>query len=86
MTDDEKREYIRAEIEQAVMTDEQGMSEDTAWWRWPEDRLAGRVPWFVVLRHALVMPVLLPAFALCFFAIACGWGISDARRWWRDSF
>jgi hypothetical protein len=49
-------------------------------WRWPEDKEEGSVPWWVILRRAVVFPFLFSSFALTLFFLFCAFGKADWSR------
>lgn len=55
------------------------------WYRWPEDKRSGIVPWFVILRRAFFWPFLLLGTSISFFAILGGFGIKEAKIFWRNN-
>lgn len=57
----------------------------TPWYRWPENKRTGVVPWFVVLRRALFIVPLYALFATTAVVLACGWGVDAAVRFMRDN-
>jgi hypothetical protein len=58
---------------------------DRPWWRWPEDRRRGLVPWFIVLRRLLFLPLFAVALALGWLAVLGANGLREARQWWIDA-
>lgn len=55
------------------------------WWRWPEDRYTGRVPWFVIARRLLFWLPLATGLVLAYLAIIGGYGKKEADKWLRNS-
>lgn len=55
------------------------------WLRWPEDRLKGVVPWFVVAWRVYWMPLIYVGLALAWCGVALAYGISKANRFWYDA-
>ena len=53
------------------------------WYRWPENKETGVVPWFVILRRLIFWPLLVAGMSVAFVAVAGAFGISEARRFWR---
>ena len=55
-----------------------------AWYRWPENRNTGLVPWFVIFRRLIAWPFLLSGLSITFVAVIAGFGLKDAKRMWRN--
>jgi hypothetical protein len=53
-------------------------------WRWPESNSNNYLPWFVIMRRLAFSPLLLLGFCLAYVAILGGFGLSDAKRFWRN--
>ena len=45
------------------------------WYRWPENRKTGHVPWFVILRRLVFWPLLLLGMSITFLAAWGGHGL-----------
>jgi hypothetical protein len=55
------------------------------WYLWPQGYVDGFVPWFVALRRVVFWPILLTGMAVIFVAILGGFGLSEAKRNWRET-
>lgn len=56
------------------------------WWRWPESKRRGTVPWWVVLRRLIAWPLLLLAAAFGWIGILIfDLSIKAANDWVRDA-
>lgn len=53
------------------------------WYRWPEDRMRGMLPWWTILRRLVFYPFLLVGVCLAFVAIVGGFGLDDAKSFWK---
>lgn len=60
------------------------MNTQHKWWRWPENKRTGLVPWFVILRRAVVTPLIFFGYALSFVGILIGYGAREALKFLID--
>lgn len=61
------------------------MSDDKhPWWRWPENRMTGVVPWWVILRRLIFWPLLMAGMCVVFFAVLGGFGLREAQSTWKN--
>ena len=51
--------------------------------RWPENKLTGVVPWFVIAWRLPWWPVLVAGMVLAWLGIAMMYGLSRAEEFWR---
>lgn len=56
------------------------------WYRWPENKLTGIVPWFVVLRRLFFWPFLFIGACIIFLAVLGGYGFREAMITWKNMF
>jgi NADH:ubiquinone oxidoreductase subunit 3 (subunit A) len=54
------------------------------WYRWPENKQTGIVPWFVMLRRLLLIPTLYLGLAITAVSIALGYSWRDGINWWKN--
>ena len=54
----------------------------TTWYRWPENKERGIVPWFVILRRLIFYPLPLTGKIITFVAVFGGFGFSEAKGEW----
>jgi len=60
------------------------MDQKSPWYRWPEDKRIGQVPWFVVVRRVAFFPLVLAGKVLIFLGTCGGWSVDEAIRDWRS--
>jgi hypothetical protein len=53
------------------------------WYRWPEDRRRGIVPWWTILRRVIFVPFLWLAAVAAFIGYLGGYGFATAKREWK---
>lgn len=52
------------------------------WWRWPESRITGRAPWFVIMWRALWWLPMVASVMLSTLIVAIAFGPRSAKRMW----
>jgi hypothetical protein len=57
----------------------------TPWYRWPENKETGLVPWFVAVRRLIFWPLLLVGMCIVWLAVAGGFSPTEAKRIWRNT-
>lgn len=57
---------------------------DVPWYKWPQTRGTGLVPWYTIIRRALCWPFMVLGMAITFTAIWAGFGFKEARTFWRN--
>lgn len=55
----------------------------TPWYRWPENKETGMLPWFLLLRRAIFYPFFLLGISIAFLAIFLAAGSEEAFNFWR---
>jgi hypothetical protein len=54
------------------------------WWRWPENKLTGAVPWFIILRRLPFFPLIFCGMAISWLGVLGAYGLSSANEWWKE--
>jgi hypothetical protein len=52
--------------------------------RWPEDKVKGIVPWFVMLPRLLMIPFYCLGILISYVSILLSYGIKEANCWVKD--
>jgi hypothetical protein len=55
------------------------------WLRWPENKITGRVPWFVVLWRLPWFLLIYIGISIAWVGVVCCYGINKAAQFWRDA-
>jgi hypothetical protein len=55
------------------------------WLRWPENKLTGTVPWFVIAWRLPWMPFVYTGLAIAWFGVAMANGVNQANYFWRKA-
>jgi hypothetical protein len=55
----------------------------SAWYRWPENKHQGMLPWWTILRRLFFWPFLAVGASVTFLAILGGFGMYDAKDFLR---
>jgi hypothetical protein len=61
------------------------MNRRTRWYNWPAHPSNNLLPWYVIARRLLFFPLLLAGLVITTVGVLLGFGLSDARQFWRDN-
>lgn len=55
-----------------------------SWIHWPNNKNPNLVPWYIVLRRSVFMPVILTGYFMTLVGLLAGYGLAEARRFWKS--